>query len=337
MNSDHPPTDPEKALLLALQRGIPITRRPWMEIATPLGRTEADVLLAGKDLFTRGIARRFGAVFDSRRLGYSSTLCAVDVPAGDIERVAAMFQPHPGVTHCYEREGKPDLWFTLTAPADKLDDELAKLRRALAPDILLNLPASRRFKVEVVLDAGSGDVEPAHGEIIPSAAIGNTPPTFDGRGKDLIRKLQGNLPLVEEPFTDIANDLKWEYDKLIDTLTAWKRAGIIRRIGFILRHREAGFVANGMCVWPVAADDVERAGKTLAGAPEVTHCYERSSSPAVPFNLYAMIHARARPEAEATFRRLSEKAGLTGGRMLVSVREFKKSSPVFFMETESGT
>ena len=87
-----------------------------------------------------------------------------------------------------------------------------------------------------------------------------------------------------------------------------------------------------MCVWPVDVADVERAGRILAADPEVTHCYERSSSPAVPFNLYAMIHARERSTAESTFQRLSTQAGLSGGRMLVSVREFKKSSPVFFVE-----
>jgi len=89
-------------------------------------------------------------------------------------------------------------------------------------------------------------------------------------------------------------------------------------------------------VWPVAKADVVKAGRILAAAPEVTHCYERPSSPSVPFNLYAMIHAREQAVAEAIFRRLSEEASLSGGRMLISVREFKKSSPVFFLE-EDGT
>lgn len=333
MNDSQQPAG-EQALLVALQRGIPIVRRPWADIAKALGMKEADVLLAGQDLFKRGVARRFGAVFDSRRLGYSSTLCAVDVPGDDIERVAALFQPHPGVTHCYEREGKPNLWFTLTAPADKLDGELARIREMLKPALLLNLPASRRFKVEVVLDAGSGDVEPANGEIIPNAANNNAPPAFLSREIELIRRIQDNLPLVDEPLAAVAEELKWDPDKLLQLLTTWKQSGVLRRIGFILRHRAAGFVANGMCVWPVVTTDVERAGRILASAAEVTHCYERSSSPAVPFNLYAMIHARERTEAEATFRRLGEKAGLTGGRMLISVREFKKSSPVFFAGTD---
>lgn len=322
----------DQALLIALQRGVPFVRRPWAEIAESVGMSSAEVLQAGQDLFKRGVARRFGAVFDSRSLGYASTLCAVDIPASDIERAAALLHPHPGITHCYEREGNPNLWFTLTAPADKLGSELTGIGNLLKPFPVLNLPAIRRFKVEVVLDAAAGDVEPARSETIPGAAGGDTPPVFSEREKALIRRIQNNLPLAEEPLTAVAEELQWDIDSMLQKLSDWKTAGILRRIGFILRHRAAGFTANGMCVWPVAEGDVPRAGRILSAAPEVTHCYERPSSPAIPFNLYAMIHARERIAAVNTFHRLSKTAGLSDGHMLISVREFKKSSPVFFLE-----
>ena len=320
-------------LLIALQRGVPLVRRPWAAMAGTLGMTEAEVLRTARDLFERGVARRFGAVFDSSHLGYGSTLCAVDVPLPDIERVAALLQPHPGITHCYEREGSPNLWFTLTAPTDRLDDELRQVGAVLKPYPLLNLPAVRRFKVEVVLDAAEDDnAEPARGEILPDAVEEGAMPRFSDREKSLIRKIQGDLPLTEEPFTAVAQELKWDQDDLLRQLASWKQAGILRRIAFILRHRAAGFVANGMCVWPVVEADVVRAGQALAANPEVTHCYERPSSTAFPFNLFAMIHAREQGAAEDTFRRLSQRAALSGGRMLISSREFKKSSPVFFCE-----
>jgi DNA-binding Lrp family transcriptional regulator len=302
-------------------------------MAGTLGMTEGEVLRAAQDLFTQGVARRFGAVFDSRHLGYASTLCAVDVPEREIERVAALLQPHPGVTHCYEREGTPNLWFTLTALADRLEDELRRAGEALHPFPLLNLPAIRRFKVEVVLDAADGDVEPVKRE---DAVEAGTQPEFTAREKTLIHEIQGNLPVIEEPFSIPAQELEWDQDEMLNRLAAWKQAGILRRIGFILRHRAAGFAVNGMCVWPVPEADVERAGLILAEAPEVTHCYERPSSPEIPFNLYAMIHARDKATAESIFNRLSRQALLIEGRMLVSTREFKKTSPVFFVEKDGA-
>ncbi|MBI3985311.1 MAG: hypothetical protein HY343_00165 [Lentisphaerae bacterium] len=364
-----------QALLTALQRGVPLVRRPWAALAQTVDMTEAEVLQAARDLFERGVARRFGAVFDSRRLGYAGTLCATAVPGPDLERVAALLQPHPGVTHSYERDGSPNLWFTLTAPADRLADELRRLGETIQPYTLLNLPAVRRFKVEVILGAAdppatlsvalrAGDADPTRsaiaigqsrggggpaapragistdrsvaterdGHLITDAAEGDIPPKFSEREKSLIRKIQGNLPLTEEPFSAAAQELQWDPGELLRRLAAWEQAGILRRIGFILRHRAAGFVANGMCMWRVDEADVMRAGQALAADPEVTHCYERPAAPSVPFNLYAMIHARAPAAAEAVFRRLSDRAALSGGRMLISLREFKKTSPVFFLE-----
>ena len=320
------------ALLLALQRGVPLTARPFAELGRELGLSEPQVLHAAGELFEQGIARRFGAVFDSRSLGYASTLCAVDVPDGDLERVAALFEPHPGVTHCYQREGRPNLWFTLTAPAAGMQDELAGFAEQLAPFALLDLPATRRFKVQVVLDA-SGE---GRGAAMQTASADPEPDEpgreWPEREKDVVRKLQGNLPVTSDPFGAAADAIGWNPRELLDVLAAWQAGGVLRRVAIILRHRQAGFTANGMCVWRVAAADVERAGRVLAGCPDVTHCYERPPRDTFPYNLFAMVHAREHAVAQGIFERLSAQAGLSGGKMLTSVREFKKSSPVFFCE-----
>ena len=321
-----------ETLLVALQRGVPLEARPFATIGRTLDLSEEDVLLAVRKLFETGVARRFGAVFDSRRLGYGSTLCAVDVPPDDLARVAAVLAPHSGVTHCYEREGNPNLWFTLTARADRLQSELRAFASAVAPYPLLDLPALRRFKVQVVLDARPDPLE-TDAESMRDRDDRDTgfSPLSESE-KSVVRKLQGNLPVTEAPFADLAHELDREETALLDLLKTWKLRGVLRRIGIILRHRKAGFVANGMCVWRVDSGDIERAGRALAAAHEVTHCYERPSFPGFPFNLFAMIHARQREVAHSTFRRLSQEVGLHEGRILMSVREFKKSSPVFFCE-----
>jgi len=142
--------DAQDALLVALQSGLPFDRRPFARLGTDLGLSGEDVLARVRALFDSGVARRFGAVFDSRSLGYDSTLCAADVPGGLLETAAALLHPHPGITHCYERDGHPNLWFTLTVPAADLRPELNRLAAALAPAELMSLPALRRFKIEAV-------------------------------------------------------------------------------------------------------------------------------------------------------------------------------------------
>lgn len=325
-------TDKDQNLLIALQRGVQLTRRPFAAIADTLASTEADVLRAARDLFDKGIARRFGAVFDSRRLGYGSTLCAVDVPEQDLERVAALLHPHPGVTHCYERQGRPNLWFTLTAPAAGLETELRRIQAGMPAYPIHNLPALKRFKVEVVLDATPFDAEAPPGA--PRHTGGDEPaPALTESEKEVVRTMQGNMPLSEEPFSAVAQKLGWDSARLLDLLSSWKQLGILRRVAIILRHRAAGFSANGMCIWKVGPGEVEADGRSLAECPEVTHCYERPPvSSEFPYNLFAMVHAREKQAAEAIFRRLTAYAGLGEGRMLMSTREFKKSSPVFFCE-----
>ena len=323
-------TDRKGSLLLALQRGVPLCARPFAELARRLGMSEQDVLQAVHALFERGVARRFGAVFDSRRLGYGSTLCAAEVPAGELERAADRLAPHTGITHCYEREGRPNLWFTVTAPAARLREQVDAFADDLTPCPLLDLPALRRFKVEVVLDAPGRKA--AAGNAAPAADDDTQPLDWPEPARAVVRALQGNLAVSPEPFAAVAGELGRDPRELLALLADWKQHGVLRRVAIILRHREAGFRANGMCVWRVPEDQVERAGRRLAACPEVTHCYQRPCPASFPFNLFAMVHARERPEAERIFHSLSARAALEPGRMLMSVREFKKSSPVFFCE-----
>jgi DNA-binding Lrp family transcriptional regulator len=329
------PDNAGRALRVALQRGIPIAERPFAEMGRALGLTEAEVLAGARRLFDEGIARRFGAVFDARSLGYAGTLCAAALPGAEIERAAATLGPHPGVTHCYEREGQPNLWFTFTARADRHARELRALAAGLRPYEVLDLPALRRFKAEVVLDASPGDARPAARALRPADA--GVPPPLPEPERAVVRALQGNVPLSATPLADAARRLGREAGDLLDLLTGWRERGLLRRIGMILYHRRAGFTANGMCVWRVPAGDVERAGGAIAAAPEVTHCYERSPQDAFAYNLFAMVHARERAGALALFRALSRRAGLNGGRILLSLREFKKSSPVFYCEDCAAT
>ena len=284
------------------------------------------------DLFATGVARRFGAVFDSNSLGYESTLCAADVPAMDLETAVARIVAHTGITHCYEREGTPNLWFTMTAPAAELLQELERISTALGPYPVLNLPALQKFKIEAVFGRNEETAGPAVGaDHPPKTGSASTAPLTE-RERTVVRCLQANIEVSPDPFGRVAQVLGYDPTELLALLQRWEACGVIRRIGLVLRHRNLGFSANSMCVWPVSADRIAAAGASMARSRHVTHCYERPSFPAFPYNLYAMIHAKSRNEAVGIFQQLGADAGLPDGRMLWSAREFKKASPVFFGE-----
>lgn len=315
-------------LLAALQQGIPLCKRPFEALADEVGCDETNVLTFLDKYRAQGLVRRFGAVFDTRRLGYRSALCAATVPPSELDDVAARLTPLAGITHCYERRNTlfpsssafPNLWFTLSYPMDIFAAMADEVAARLKPYEVHVLPATRRYKVDVVFGASTRARDESVADDMP-------PVTASDRA--IIRALQGDTETRPDYFAALAKKLGMKEWGLLATLELWRRRGRLKRIGLLLAHRTAGWTANGMCCWRIEGDTTA-AGRALAACDEVTHCYERPEAPNFPFNLFAMIHTRSSEEASATFARLEETCQLSAGTMLLSTREYKKTSMTFF-------
>jgi DNA-binding Lrp family transcriptional regulator len=323
----------EKQVLTQLQRGVEPVSRPFQTLELP----EEDVLALLVRAKSEWLLRRFGGVFDARRLGYKSILCALDVPREKMAEMAALIIDHPGVTHCYERRplhdggNYPPLWFTLAMLHDEFEAGISALRAQLAPFDLFELPALRRFKIDVVFDLQTVDRDETFPGQVAAAAPHDEESfrVFSAEEKALVRVLDQQISLVVRPFAALAAQLGQTEAFVLSTLQVWKKEGVLRRIGAILHHREAGFKANAMCVWPVK-DDVAAAGRRVAARPEVTHCYQRPRLDVFPFDLYAMIHTESWEATEALFKDISSSCGLENGELFASGQEFKKSSMQYF-------
>ena len=318
---------PASELLALLQQGIPLCKRPFEALADEAGCDEADVIGFLEDCREQGLVRRFGAVFDTRRLGYRSALCAAAIPPSELDDIAARITSLSGVTHCYLREPShpspftiPNLWFTLSYPADIFAAMADEVAARLRPHEVHVLPATKRYKVDVVFGAATR----ARDE-----SVEDDMPPITSSDRAIIGALQGDTEIRPDYFAVLAAKLGMNEWDLLSTLEMWRRCGRLKRIGLLLAHRNAGWTANGMCCWRIDGDTTE-AGRALAACDEVTHCYERPEAPAFPFNLFAMIHARSPEEASATFARLEESCRLSAGTMLISTREYKKTSMTFF-------
>ena len=251
-----------------------------------------------------------------------------------LDAAAAKLTPLVGVTHCYVREatsalrpGVPNLWFTLSYPADIFPAMVDEVAARLGPYALHVLPATRRYKVDVVFGAATRARE-------EDVAEGDDLPPVTARDRAVIGALQGDTEARADFFAALAGRLGMKEWDLLSTLEIWRRKGRLKRIGLLLHHRNAGWSANGMCCWRVAGDTTA-AGRALAARGEVTHCYERPEAPNFPYNLFAMVHARAAAEANAQFASLSAEVNRVAGAavpavMLLSTREYKKTSMTFF-------
>ena len=143
----------DRAIVNRLQGGFPLCERPYAEAARGLGLAEDVLILKLGNLLAQGILTRFGPMYDAERLGGAFTLCAMRVPAGEFERVAALVNAHPEVAHNYERAHRFNLWFVLATeiPA-RIGDVIATIEAETGYPVM-NLPREEEFFVELRLSA----------------------------------------------------------------------------------------------------------------------------------------------------------------------------------------
>ena len=320
----------DKRILTAIQGGLPAEERPFDALATRLGVGHEEVLSRVRRLADDGLLRRLGPVFDSRGLGYVSTLVAARVPPARLAEVAARVSRLAGVTHNYERRHAYNLWFTLTCPsAPELDRTLEFLRRETGIADFHSLPALAVYKIRVQFDlAGEPEaIEETGGR--PSAG----PAALTDEQKELVRLLQEDLPAEREFFAVAAARLGWPTARVVGQVRAWIESGVIRRLGAVVRHRQLGFAANGMAVFRVPPEAVDAAGRRLAARAEVSHCYRRPPLPDFPYDLFAMVHGRSDDEVRRTVAAMAQEIGRPDYDVLFSVTEFKKTSMRYFEQS----
>ena len=148
--------------------------------------------------------------------------------------------------------------------------------------------------------------------------------------KKIIRRLQGDIPLSSTPYRDIAEELGIPEALLLERVKFFQDAGILKRLGAVIRHQNAGFTTNAMLVWRVSPQEIDRVGGLFAELPFVSHCYQREPFPEFPYTLYTMVHAKSMDEHTANAEAMSRLSGISDYEALFSLKEFKKSSLEFF-------
>ena len=339
----------DRALLNAIQDHFPIEVHPYKVLAEEVGTTEEDAFERIQRLRQEGIIRRLGGVFDSRRLGYYSTLCTAKVPADKISILTELLEKIPGVTHNYIRNHEYNSWFTLIARSEAVAERiLHEIREASGLTDIYSLPATRLFKINVNFDFDLSD-EDIDEEDINNGELNSddqadlrgaqgenvTPYNLSDEEISLIQVLQGNLPDSPIPFTVLAETLQWRVESVISCASRLLKENVIRRFGAVLRHQKAGFVANAMGVWQVSPEKAAEVGKIMARFKEVSHCYQRPTLSDWPYNLFTMVHGRTEEDCGDVMKRISLATGVSTYAMIFSTAELKKSSMLYFLEEET--
>ena len=322
----------DKELLNEIQWTFPLVTRPFDAIAKKFDTTPEIIKDKLNHLKEIGVLRQLSAIFDTRKLGYTSSLVAMEIEHDKLDYVASQINRHPGVSHNYERDHQFNLWFTLAVPpgAD-LNSELEKFNVLKGIKKVRMLPTLQLFKIGVKLDM----VDDKKHEVAPTEEkkeIKNIKFEPTEEDKDFIRELQKDMEIIDEPFVNAAKNLGITEDELFSKMKHYESMGVLRRFAAILRHRQVGFTANGMIVWKVPEDRITSVGETLGSFPQVSHCYERPTYDDWPYNVFSMIHCKTHDEAYEVAKIIQDQIDVNEYKILFSSREFKKTRVEYFVE-----
>ena len=338
--------DLDKRILSLIQTDFPVAGRPFDALAERLGAEADRIARRVSEMRRSDIIRRLGAVFDSRALGYFSTLVAARIPADRLDEVAREVTDLPGVTHNYRREHAYNLWFTLTAESEaRIEAILADLRSRTGIDAFFSLPALTVYKIRVNFDLAQSGIKGRKGDrhlFSGTRPSDNAEPTrekvpvpfspLDDEQKHLVRILQESVPDTAGPFDEVAVAIGWPVERVIEQINTWRDAGVIRRFGAVVHHQRLGFRANGMSVYRAAADRIDEVGRRLAERPEISHCYHRPALPDFPYALFGMIHGRNEQAVRDLAAELARQNDIDDHDVLFSTTEYKKASMKYFVD-----
>jgi DNA-binding Lrp family transcriptional regulator len=322
----------DKEILNEIQWTFPLVQKPYSEIAKKFGISDDEMMQRLRTLKQAGIIRQLSAIFDTRRLGYKSALVAMAISPDKLEQVANQINRHPGVSHNYERNHEYNLWFTLAVPpGSDLKSEIDKFSKLQGINKVRMLPTIKLFKIGVKLEM----IEDKKAEVKPTEEkkkIREVKFVATEEDKNYIRELQKDLEITERPFAKAAQKLGITEGQLLEKAKEYEEIGVMRRFAAILRHREAGFLANGMIVWKVPEERIEEVGAKLGAFPQVSHCYQRPVYPDWPYNVFSMVHCKSNDDAQVIAKQIEDQIDVHDYKILFSSREFKKTRVEYFVE-----
>jgi siroheme decarboxylase len=324
--------DLDKRLLNLMQGSFPIEPRPFLRVAELAGIAEERTLERVQQLLDERIIRQVTPIFDTRALGYSSMLVAARVDPEHPHRAAQVINAHPGVSHNYLRNHEFNLWFTIATEPDSplgLEGSLEVLAREAGAESVRQLPTLKLFKIRMDLEMeGDTSALAAAAEVGDPVELERQP--YDERDVAVIRALQGDMPIVPEPYAPAAAELGMEQGPFLDHLAGMRERGLLRRVAAILYHRRAGFSANGMGVWKVPDEHVLDVGRRMAAVRGISHCYQRPTYEDWPYSVFTMAHGRSKQECDAILDSIEQMSGIHERATLYSSTEFKKIRLLYF-------
>lgn len=327
-----PTVTPREQLLNRIQKDIPIVQRPYRVLAEEVGLTEQAALDILREVKAEGVLRQVSAIFDTRTLGYKSSLVAAEYAEDQLDAGAEVVNGHPGVSHNYKRNHAFNLWYTIAVPPESdLEAHVQKLHELSGAKVTRLMPTLHLFKIGVEFDMTGKEDWNAKARPQYTAEQRNIGYEVSDLDRAFVLEFQKDLPITEEPYADACAALGLTIDELAAHAQKMKAAGALRRVSAVFRHQKAGFTFNAMGVWAVPQERVAEVGRQMAEFKAVSHCYLRPTYPEWPYTIFTMVHGRSKEEAFGKIAAIEQEvAPGIDHAILYSTKEYKKVRLEFY-------
>ncbi len=315
-------------ILLEMQHNFPLVEKPFEVISQKFGIAESEVLEILQEEKNNGIIRQTSAIFDTKKLGYSSSLVAFCLDEDKILEAVKIINSHPGISHNYLRSHRFNLWFTIAIPPNSifgLENTVKLIAKLTGANNFLILPTLKMFKISVKLDTTK---QLSHKEEVVKKIYKDI--VLSNEHLRTIELLQQDIKFINAPFLEMKDKLGLTYERFFELINELKESGVMRRFASILNHKKAGFSSNAMVVWEVDGDKAEVIGQIAAGFSAVSHCYLRPVFQNWHYNLFTMIHASSPEELENIINLIASEIEFKSNMILHSLQEFKKVRIIYF-------
>jgi siroheme decarboxylase len=143
---------------------------------------------------------------------------------------------------------------------------------------------------------------------------------MDSTDKEIINRIQREVPLEREPFEALGRELGIAGDEVIRRIEALKRARVIRQISAIFDTRVLGYESS-LVAARIPAHRLGEGAKAINSHPGVSHNYERNNE----FNLWytVAVPPDSRLGLEGTVDVLHHISGAEKTRILPTLKLFK--------------
>ena len=304
--------DLDRQLLIELQKEIPLHTRPFEAIGRKVGLDSADVILRIHRLQEEKVLDPLYALFDMNQVAYQMVGVAMKVAADSVDRAAAMICRHPGIPQCSKWKGEFNLWFVLALPMqESLQDHCQQLAQFANAEKQLVLRTLKIYKPAENGKAGKRDLNET--EI------------------RLVRVLQEEFPLTDEPFKRWAKLAGLSDESLFQQIQVFQKQGFLKRIAAFTGFSEK---RNGKAVamWRIPEEKIDWAGIVAASSPEVVSCSRRAVSPEMPYSLHAVLDSDSEEIGKVVMRSIEEEIGAWPSQCVLKEKDYKKSRLKYFSE-----